>query len=555
MSRWTRSSRFIAVLLFLSFPCLSTDNCFAQDSDLESQISRIDELVQGVWDAYKISPSEPAGDGEWCRRVFLDLLGRIPAVAELNAFTSDKSEDKKKQLVKRLLYADEYTEEYARNWTTIWSNLLIGRTGGNANGSMISRDGMQKFLRDSFAREMPYDEFVRQLVSATGHTRPGAEKFNGATNFLVDKVNMDGAAQATAATSQIFMGLQVQCTQCHNHPFNDWKQQKYWEMNAFFRQTRAFAGQTDVDSPILADQDFQGESGNVDEADLFFELRNGLLKVAYPVFVDGTEIEKSGYVNLVNRRDKLADMIVASSYMPRVMVNRTWSHFLGYGFTKPIDDLGPHNLASHPELLEFLSVEFVNSGFDVKKLMSWIVLSRPYGLSSISNSSNESDDPQLGQPPRFSHFYLRQMSAEQLYESMIIATGKAAQSISFEEQEARRNRWLRQFAATFGTDEGDESTTFNGTIPQVLMMFNGEMIREATSGGTGTIIDQALSDPTLKGNKAVDFLFRAGLSRDATRDEQKLAQTFLVARNGDPREALKDIWWVIMNSNEFILVH
>jgi hypothetical protein len=134
--------------------------------------------------------------------------------------------------------------------------------------------------------------------------QPGSESFDGAANFLIDKVNEENAAQATAATSRIFLGLQVQCTQCHNHPFNDWKQQKYWEMNAFFRQVR------DADSAQLADQDFAGESGNPDEADLFYELRNGLLKVAYPVFVDGTELPKSGYVNVVNRRSELGAVAV-----------------------------------------------------------------------------------------------------------------------------------------------------------------------------------------------------------------------------------------------------
>jgi hypothetical protein len=138
---------------------------------------------------------------------------------------------------------------------------------------------------------------------------------------------------------------------------------------------------------------------------------------------------------------------------------------------------------------------------------------------------------------------------------MIVATGRATSNMSYEEQEQQRNRWLQQFATTFGTDEGDESTSFNGTIPQVLMMFNGDMIREATSGGPGTIVDQAMTDPALKGNKAVDFLFKAGFARDASRDEQKIAQALLSARKGDPREALRDIWWIVLNSNEFILIH
>ncbi len=548
-----KSTAFASFLAAIWLLIPTTGAC--QDSATQSRVDQINSIVEKVWDAYDIKPSDVASDGEWCRRIFLDIIGRIPRVDELDAFLDDRSENKKAKLVERLLYSDEYTEEYARNWTTLWSNLLIGRTGGNGNNSMISREGMQKYLRDSFAREKPYDRLVSELITANGHTRPGAEQFNGATNFLIDKVNMDGAAQATAATSQLFLGLQVQCTQCHNHPFNDWKQQKYWEMNAFFRQTRAFGGQTDADSPTLADQDFRGESGNIDEADLFYELRNGLLKVAFPVFVDGTEVPKSGYVNVVNRRVELSKHVLGSPYLARTMVNRTWGHFLGYGFTKPIDDLGPHNLPSHPELLEFLANEFRSSGYDIKALMSWIVLSRPYGLSSRSNSSNEKDDPLLGQPPKFSRFYLRQMSAEQLYESMLVATGTAAEAMSFEQQEQRRNRWLQQFASTFGTDEGDEATNFNGTIPQILMMFNGEMIQAATAPDPGSLIHRAMTDRNLQGNKAVDFLFKAGLGRTATRDDLALAKQFLQARNGNAAEALRDVWWIILNSNEFIFVH
>ena len=168
-----------------------------------------------------------------------------------------------------------------------------------------------------------------------------------------------------------------------------------------------------------------------------------------------------------------------------------WAHFLGYGFTSPFDDLGPHNVPTHPALLEYLGQEFQSSEHDLRQLISWIVLSKPYGLSSRQNKSNASDDPLLGEPPKFSHFYLRQMQAEQLYESILVATGNTQQSASYAEQERIKNQWLQQFTTAFGTDEGGESTSFNGTIPQVLMMFNGDMIKTATSTmADGGLIDQ-----------------------------------------------------------------
>lgn len=558
----TRYLPFLAVSAILVLPSfLQAENNRPRSQRSPAQVTQVDkinQLVEQVWIDYEIQPSEPASDGEWCRRVYLDLIGRIPSVKELREFVNDETEGKKAVLVERLLYNDEYTEEFARNWTTIWTNLLIGRTGGTANNSLISRAGMQKYLRDSFARGKPYDRMVHELISATGTTTPGSESFNGATNFLIDKVNDENGAQATAQTSKLFLGLQVQCTQCHNHPFNDWKQQKYWEMNAFFRQARAFrpdmtkgpnAGST------LADQDFQGEDGNPEKAALFYELRNGLLKVAYPVFVDGTEIDSSGYVNVTNRRQKLADMVIKSEYFGQVIANRTWAHFLGYGFTKPVDDLGPHNIPYNEELLDYLSQEFASSSYDLRQLMTWIVLSRPYSLSSQRNASNIKDDPLLGETPKFSHFYLRQLRAEELYESLQIATQAGQSTGTYAQQEQIKNRWLQQFSQAFGTDEGDETTTFNGTIPQVLMMFNGEMIKSATDTKPGTLIHRLLTDSKMDDRDRIEYLFEAGLSRKPTRDEIKLANSFLSARNGNKAEALKDIWWVILNTNEFIFNH
>jgi hypothetical protein len=416
---------------------------------------------------------------------------------------------------------------------------------------------MQKYLRDCFARNKPYDQMVYELVTATGTTAPGTASFNGAANFLIDKIAEDNAAQATAATSRLFLGLQVQCTQCHNHPFNDWKQQKYWEMNAFFRQTRALRNSAATGGPLgpeLINQDYAGESGNPEEADAFYELRNGLVKVAFPVFVDGQSIEKSGYLNRVNRREALGKFVRQSPYLAQAMVNRTWAHFMGYGFTKPIDDLGPHNPPSHPELLEYLSSEFRDADYDVRRLIRWMVLSKPYALSSEGNASNEKDDPLLGESPKFSRFYLRQMTAEQLYESLMVATQADGLGATFEERERLKNQWLQQFSRTFGTDEGDESTSFNGTIPQVLMMFNGELIRAATGSGRQTFLENVARGTTSNKEK-LNYLFKAGFSRTATATEARLANQLLEARAGDMAEALRDLWWVILNSNEFIFNH
>ena len=225
-------------------------------------VAFINEQIAAGWDDAGIAPSPPASDGEWCRRVFLDVIGRIPSLEELDAFLKDSSSTKRPELVARLL-GDDYVDEYARHWTDVWTTILIGR---NVDNDMVNRPGMRQYLRRAFSKNIPYDRFMVELVTATGVNRnsQGVEGFNGAANFLSGKMEESGV-QAAAKTAQIFLGLQVQCTQCHDHPFNDHKQNQFWEFNAFFRQARAlrrFEGSREVQGVELVDEDFAGERGN-----------------------------------------------------------------------------------------------------------------------------------------------------------------------------------------------------------------------------------------------------------------------------------------------------
>ena len=361
---------------------------------------------------------------------------------------------------------------------------------------------------------------------------------------------------AASSTSRIFLGQQVQCTQCHNHPFNQWKQQKFWEFNSFFRQTRAlrrFQGTNDIAFAELVNEDFSGESNDPEDALVFYELRNGLTKVAYPVFTDGTAIDVSGFVSDVNRRNELGRLMLESEYLDKMIVNRMWSMFFGHGFTKPIDDLGPHNPASHPELLDQLGKEFRKSSYDLKQLITWMTLSKPYSLAPVLSSTNKVDDPSVGEMPKFSRFYLRQMSAEQLYQSLVAATNVASNG-TYEQQEQERRRWLSQFVVAFGTDEGDEATTFNGSIPQALMLFNGDLTKKSTATGTGSFIDRVYRSGKSPTDR-VTALFMSGLARRPTSKEVGIARQLLIARQGNEKEMMQDLWWAILNSNEFIMQH
>ena len=524
-------------------------------------ITFINAQIRAGWTEAGIGPSAAATDAEWCRRLYLDVIGRLPTVEETEAFLKSGGPNKRLRMVSLLMgetvdsspkdaaLAERYLEEYARNWSTIYSILLVGRPpAGNNNREMVSRPGMQAYLRGSLLRNKPWDKMVEEIVGAQGTTAPDSPEFNGATNFLVNKLD-ENAAEATAKTAKYFLGIQVQCTQCHNHPFNDWKQDQFWGLNAFFRQTKiqqARSGRA-IDYVTLKNQDFAGEGSNPKEAEIYFELRNGELRVAYPTFVDGTKIKSSGYVNEVDRRTELSKLITKHENFGPAAVNRMWGHFFGYGFTKPVDDMGPHNPVSHPELLDRLGKEFASRGHNLKELIKWITLSEAYGLSSKSTPRNKKDDPSVGEKPKFSHFYLRQMQAEELYESLLAAT-RAAEEGSAEERAEKKTAWLRQFTVAFGNDEGDEATTFNGTIPQVLMMMNGDLTKTALASN---FMKQLSDSPgTLKDK--VDYLYMATLSRKPTQQE---AQVALSAQGANVGGVLQDVFWALLNSNEFIFNH
>jgi hypothetical protein len=276
------------------------------------------------------------------------------------------------------------------------------------------------------------------------------------------------------------------------------------------------------------------------------------VKVAYPKYFD-QQIDPGPQVN---RRAEFARLVTDGEdlQLAKAMVNRTWGHFFGYGFTKPVDDMGPHNPPSHPELLDRLAEEFAKSGYDMKQLIRWITHCEAYQLTSRFSGSNEIDNPAAGETPLFSHVYVKMMTAEQLYDSLIIATEahKSGRS-SWAEAEQQRQEWLQQFVSTFGTDENDEATTFNGSIPQALMMMNGPLIENATSINQGSFLHTVLADNSSPAQKA-QRLYLAVLSRRPTRNELNAASQ-LIGQYPNPLNGYQDLFWALLNSNEFILVH
>lgn len=511
-------------------------------------ISFINEQIRQGWTDNEVEPSEIAGDGEWIRRVYLDIVGHVPPMEDVEKFLADKDKAKRSKLIDKLL--DD--PAYVRHWTNVWSNLMIGQQ----TPRRVSRKGMEKFLREAFTKNRPWNEVVIDVVSAEGHFEE-----NGAVNYLLAQMVMpDDGVLATAKTTRLFMGMQVQCTQCHNHPFNDWQQSQFWEFNTFFRQLQKVDHQKyDVKAGRMVDD--YSELKRRDNLPEFveYEKRNGVVMATPAKFlgepVDLMKKDENGWD--INRRQVLAKLMVEGE-KPKVayaMVNRMWSQFFGYGITKPVDDMGPHNPPSHPDLLDRLGAEFVKSRYDVKQLIRWICNSEAYNLTSQASKINEEkDNPAAGTTALFSHVYLKSMSAEQLYDSLIVATNahKSGRS-SWEQAEAKKRDWLRQFVIAFGTDEGDESTTFNGSIPQALMMMNGDLVKDAISGQKGSFLNTIVAE-TPKDPDRVRRLYLTTLGRNPSPKESKAAQDLLKV-NSDKLAAYQDMFWALLNSNEFIFIH
>ncbi len=522
-----------------------SDDSRAVDTAAEVPLGEfIDQQIRQGWQDNEIEASAAATDEEWVRRIYLDLLGRIPSLEEAQAFLADESPRKRSVLVESLL---EH-EDYVRNFTTIWSNNCIGRGAPQR----VSRVGMEKFFREAFAKNRPWNEIVVDIVTASGHYEE-----NGAVNYILAQMqNQDEGVQLTAMTTRLFLGLQVQCTQCHNHPFNKWQQDQFWEYNSFFRQVRKEdhrkldpkTGRMVDDYSEVVWQEFNGP--------VYYEKRSGMMQVAFPKF-QGHEVDPGVGVD---RRQEFGKLLTEStdSEAPQIaqaMVNRTWSHFFGYGFTRPVDDMGPHNPSSHPELLSRLSRDFVAAKYDVKQLIRWIVSSEAYSLGSQYGDKNRIDDPAAGELPLFSHLYLKSMQAEQMYDSLIVASSahKSGQG-GWGAQEEQRRKWMQQFVVAFENDENDESTTFNGTIPQALMMMNSELMEKACSIERGSFLFESMSKPGSDAQKIQD-LYMAALSRKPTKAELGKFQKMLNSYRDQKLSGYQDLFWALLNSNEFVLIH
>jgi len=503
----------------------------SSDADV---VAFINEQIRIAWEDNEVSPSPRAEDSEWLRRTYLDLVGHIPTAEQAREFLASEDSRKRADLINALLE----DEDYVRNWTTVWTNLLIGRS----NPREVDRPALKKFLRESFAKNRKWDEVVEEFIAAQGN-----HKENGATNFLLAHVN-DQALPATATVARLFLGQQLQCLQCHNHPFNDWQQQKFWGFHGFFSQMEVVS---DRSSTSLTD------NGSVPEA-IFYERRNGLMRATYPEF-NGRKFRPEDVTEETRLRKELASIMTSgeSTDVARAFVNRMWQHFFGAAFTPVVDDMGPHAVPSHPELLEGLTRAFVRSNYNVKQLIRWMTNSNAYQLSSRFNDSNEIDNPASGQMPLFSRVYVKSMSVEQTFDSLMVATRAGdALGADWDAVDRERQRVQKQFVMQWETEDNDEANLFNGSVPQALMMMNSPLIQTALDSSKGTYIGRVIRSQSSETDK-IEALAMAALSRPPSSGEIAAVREMARSRSFENGQStrLEDLFWAYLNSSEFILIH
>jgi hypothetical protein len=508
----------------------------APDAKLDARAlaAKIDKLIEAQWTAKGAKSAASAGDAEFLRRIYLDLVGRIPHVSEVRAFLDDKRSDKRQRLVDKLLAGPGYVNHF----TNVWRALLIPPS--NNQQLQFLAPAFEVWLRDRLARNVGYDAMVRELITVNGaNTRAIRQPQVANTGPLAPvaflQVNEFKPENLAASTSRLFLGVKLECAQCHDHPFNKYTRAQFWELAAFFadiqpRQRGRARAEVRTDTIRIP----------------------GTNKEVKARFLDNSEPKaREG----ADKRQLLAEWITRADnpFFARATANRLWAHFFGIGLVEPVDEPGDDNPPSHPELLDELGRQFAAHDFDLKYLIRAITLSRAYQLSSVANHASQND------PRLFARMSIKGLTPEQLFDSVVVATGykepaaTGRRRIGFGLGSARA-----EFLAKFASQ--DKRTESQTSILQALALMNGKIIADVTSVDLNksetlaAILDFPLFDTH---EKKIDALFLAALGRQPR--PQELSRMTQYVNSGGPRKdaraALADVFWALLNSSEFILNH
>jgi len=540
------------------------------------QVSLIDESLRKGWKDNNSYPSDRCSDYEFIRRASLDIIGRIPTVANINSFMKHPPEKRRSWLINELLEGKEYGEgrEFAQNFANMWTVNLLTRSGSGEHYQAQMNDWLYNHFKGSEKSPPDWSVVARALISAEGETNR-----NGAVNFLLhnvgDEIKQDSSKNgkwdmvpATSRTTRLFIGIRTQCVQCHDHPFNgEWGQHHFWGINAFLRQADSNGRPNNMAAKkkkgVVGAQEFSLQDKKEYNANglIGYERRNTVYLFTDPSYLNGKKIPKDFKGS---RREALAKFVTDDPYFAKAFVNRMWGHFFGKSMTKEIaDDFGEHNPISHPELLDKLGEDWAKKyAHNPKVLVRWICNTQAYGLSSRANQWNDKTEDET----LFARMMLKPMTPELMFDSILVAT-QAKMGKSPEEREKAKKDWLGKLVVNFGNDEGEEGS-FSGTVVQALLLMNGQDINNAISDKEGTVaMIAAKRGASLKSVPlAVQDLYMHALARPATDKEVKDFMNPKMFNYRDPQKTpastpqfwtnyYQDIFWALLNSNEFILNH
>jgi hypothetical protein len=505
----------------------------ADTSKMPAPANFIDEAVFAKLTLLGIPPSQLADDATFLRRVSIDITGTIPKEDEVRAFLADPSPDKREKLVDRLLASEAYADYFANKWNLVLRNKK--RQAQDINGTYA----FYRWIWDSLYENKPYDQFVRQIVSASGEatSNPAVVWYRE-----VNEVN-----EQVEDTAQLFLGLRIQCARCHHHPFEKWSQNDYYGFAAFFttvgNKTVPGALKNQRDRRIFHNEKVAQSQNPRTKENL---KPAGLGSEALEIPADR------------DPRVHLADWMARKDnpFFAHALVNRYWKHFFDRGIVEPEDDMRETNPPSNPELIQALAMNFIDNKFDIKWLVRTICLSKTYQLSALPNDYNLKDKQ------NFSRYYPKRLTAEVLYDAFHQVTN-SSQSYSGLPGGTRAIQLADPsigpyFLKVFGQPQGDTACecerSQEANLAQSLHLLNSSEVQSKISGGSGRA--QLLSnDKERSHEERVKELYRWAYSRESNADELQIALAHIKKHEANVKVAYEDIIWALINTKEFLFNH
>lgn len=502
---------------------------------------RIDQRLAAKWAADQIQPAPAAGDSEFVRRVYLDLIGRIPRVSELREFLDDRAADKREKLIERLLAS----QQFVIHWSNTWRDIIMPG-GGNQQAAFFAGN-FRVWVEQQIRQNAPYDKMVRDLLAAPTNFGPqqrGGAQFvqpNQASPLAFFQAQEFKAENLAASTARVFLGVRLECAQCHDHPFSTWSQNNFWELAAFY------SGVSPINRVVQPGQPQPVALKNPGR-----EIKiPGKEKVVQAKFPTG---EPPQWRDGKDSRAVLAEWVTSPNnpFFARTAANRLWAHSFGMGLLDPCDDEPTaENPIRHPELLADLTQQFIAHAFDLKYLLRSIMFSQAYQRTSVLTHPSQRDTQSFARMP------VRGLTPEQLFDNLTTATGYQnppnqpnQQFVVFNDQSVRG-----QFLNRFATQE--RRTETQTSILQALALMNGKFISDATSLRSSNTLAAVVDVPFMTLEQKIDTLYLATLSRLPRGEERDRLLTY-VQRGGaqnDHGAALADVLWALLNTSEFLFNH